>query len=53
MPEPRKCSDELRERAVQARPSGRPCGPRYLGIHKEAVQGWVRPAQVEQGAAPT
>ncbi|MGW9211792.1 IS3 family transposase [Embleya sp. NPDC055664] len=49
MPAPRKYPDELREWAV--RTSGRPVAhvARDLGIHKEALRGWVRQAEADAG----
>ncbi|WP_107364773.1 transposase [Streptomyces agglomeratus] len=47
--------DELRERAVrEVRSSGRPVAhvARDLGIHKEALRGWVRQAEVDDGGRP-
>ncbi|GFH39152.1 MULTISPECIES: transposase [Streptomyces] len=52
MPAPRKYPDELRERAVrEVRSSGRPIAhvARDLGIHKEALRGWVRQAEADAG----
>ncbi|BBA96936.1 hypothetical protein RVR_2462 [Actinacidiphila reveromycinica] len=45
MPAPRRYPDELRERAVrEVQTSGRPVAhvAKDLGIHKEALRGWVR-----------
>ncbi|WP_420882600.1 IS3 family transposase [Streptomyces noursei] len=53
MPAPRKYPDELRERAVrEVQTSGRPVAhvARDLGIHKEALRGWVRQAEADQGS---
>ncbi|MGW7303939.1 MULTISPECIES: IS3 family transposase [unclassified Streptomyces] len=52
MPAPRKYPDELRERAVrEVRTTGRPIAhvARDLGIHKEALRGWVRQAEADAG----
>ncbi|WP_435862011.1 IS3 family transposase [Streptomyces sparsogenes] len=52
MPAPRKYPDELRERAVrEVRTSGRPIAhvAKDLGIHKEALRGWVRQAEADSG----
>ena len=52
MPAPRKYPDELRERAVrEVRTSGRPIAhvAKDLGIHKEALRGWVRQAEADTG----
>ncbi|MGX4694867.1 transposase [Streptomyces sp. JNUCC 63] len=52
MPAPRKYPDELRERAVrEVRTTGRPVAhvARDLGIHKEALRGWVRQAEADAG----
>ncbi|MGW4049178.1 IS3 family transposase [Streptomyces sp. NPDC004721] len=52
MPSPRKYPDELRERAVrEVRTTGRPVAhvARDLGIHKEALRGWVRQAEADAG----
>ncbi len=52
MPAPRKYPDELRERAVrEVRTTGRPVAhvARDLGIHKEAMRGWVRQAEADAG----
>ncbi|MEU9979298.1 IS3 family transposase [Streptomyces sp. NPDC051014] len=52
MPAPRKCPDELRERAVrEVRTTGRPIAhvAKDLGIHKEALRGWVRQAEADHG----
>ena len=53
MPAPRKYPDELRERAIrEVRSSGRPIAhvARGLGIHKEALRGWVRQVEADRGA---
>ncbi|MCX4231196.1 IS3 family transposase [Streptomyces sp. A15ISP2-DRY2] len=52
MPAPRKYPDELRERAVrEVRATGRPIAhvAKDLGIHKEALRGWVRQAEADNG----
>ncbi|WP_193317898.1 MULTISPECIES: transposase [Streptomyces] len=52
MPAPRRYSDELRERAVrEVRATGRPIAhvARDLGLHKEALRGWVRQAEADVG----
>ncbi|WP_329138163.1 IS3 family transposase [Streptomyces sp. NBC_01476] len=52
MPAPRKYPDELRERAIrEVRATGRPIAhvAKDLGIHKEALRGWVRQAEVDRG----
>ncbi|WP_432021188.1 transposase [Streptomyces sp. 1222.5] len=52
VPAPRKYPDELRERAVrEVRTTGRPVAhvARDLGIHKEAMRGWVRQAEADAG----
>ncbi|GAA0907001.1 MULTISPECIES: transposase [Streptomyces violaceusniger group] len=52
---PWKYPDELRERAVrEVQSSGRPVAhvARDLGIHKEALRGWVRQAEAGQGSGP-
>ncbi|MFJ3439081.1 transposase [Streptomyces cyaneofuscatus] len=51
MPAPRKYSDELRERAIrEVRAIGRPIAhvAKDLGIHKEALRGWVRQAEADR-----
>src|SRR3954454_19258741 len=57
MPAPKKCSDELRERATRlALESGRPIAQvaRDLGVHKEALRRWVRRAKAEAaGGTPS
>ena len=53
MPAPRKCPDELRERAVRlVFESGRPIAQvaRDLGVHKEALRHWVRQAEADAGS---
>ncbi|MFD6326512.1 transposase [Streptomyces sp. NPDC058442] len=50
MAAPRKYPDELRERAVrEVRTTGRPIAhvAKDLGIHKEALRGWVRQAEAD------
>ncbi|MEN1891212.1 transposase [Streptomyces mirabilis] len=52
MAAPRKYPDELRERAIrEVRASGRPVAhvARDLGIHPEALRGWVRQAEADNG----
>ncbi|MER6504846.1 IS3 family transposase [Streptomyces sp. NPDC001455] len=52
MAAPRKCPDELRERAIrEVRTTGRPIAhvAKDLGIHKEALRGWVRQAEADRG----
>ncbi|MDX3241253.1 transposase [Streptomyces sp. ME18-1-4] len=52
MPAPRKYSDDLRERAVrEVRATGRPIAhvAKDLGIHREALRGWVRQAEADHG----
>ncbi|MGW7600493.1 IS3 family transposase [Streptomyces antimycoticus] len=52
MAAPRKYPDELRERAVrEVRTTGRPIAhvAKDLGIHKEALRGWVRQAEADHG----
>ncbi|MGP3951473.1 IS3 family transposase [Streptomyces sp. 7N604] len=52
MPAPRKYPDELRERAVrEVRTTGRPIAhvAKDLGIHKEALRGWLRQAEADTG----
>lgn len=52
MAAPRKYPDELRERAVrEVRATGRPMAhvAKDLGIHKEALRGWVRQAEADRG----
>ena len=52
MAAPRKYPDELRERAVRlVFESGRPIAhvARDLGVHKEALRGWVRQAEADSG----
>ncbi|GLX02379.1 transposase [Microtetraspora sp. NBRC 16547] len=51
----RKYPDELRERAVWlVRESGRPIAQiaRDLGVHREALRGWVRQAEADDGSRP-
>src|SRR3954464_12194415 len=55
MPAPRKYPDELRERAIrEVRTTGRPIAhvAKDLGIHKEALRGWVRQAEADHGDRP-
>ena len=55
MPAPRKYPDELRERAVrEVQTSGRPVAhvAKDLGIHKEALRGWVCQAEADKGDRP-
>lgn len=52
MPAPRKYPDELRARAIrEVCSTGRPVAhvARDLGIHKEALRGWVRQAEADAG----
>lgn len=52
MAAPRTYPDELRERAVrEVRATGRPVAhvARDLGIHPEALRGWVRQAEADSG----
>jgi hypothetical protein len=52
MAAPRKYPDELRERAVrEVRSTSRPIAyvAKDLGIHKEALRGWVRQAEADRG----
>ncbi|MFD7408584.1 transposase [Streptomyces sp. NPDC059866] len=52
MAAPRKYPDELRERAIrEVRATGRPVAhvARDLGIHPEALRGWVRQAETDAG----
>ncbi|MFJ2899736.1 IS3 family transposase [Streptomyces sp. NPDC087218] len=52
MAAPRKHPDELRERAIrEVRTTGRPIAhvAKDLGIHKEALRGWVRQAEADRG----
>ena len=52
MPAPKKYPDELRERAVGlVFESGRPIAhvAQDLGVHKEALRGWVRQAEADRG----
>ncbi|MYQ82066.1 MULTISPECIES: transposase [unclassified Streptomyces] len=51
MPAPRKYPDELRERAIrEVRSTGRPIAhvAKDLGIHKEALRGWVRQVEADR-----
>jgi transposase len=55
MPAPRKYPQELRERAVRlVGESGRPIAhvAKDLGVHPEALRGWVRQAQADAGERP-
>jgi len=55
MAAPRKYSEELRDRAVRlVFESGRPIAhvARDLGVHKEALRGWVRQARADRGERP-
>ncbi|WP_405653654.1 transposase [Streptomyces sp. NBC_00019] len=50
MAAPRKYPDELRERAIrEVRATGRPVAhvAKDLGIHPEALRGWVRQAEAD------
>jgi len=52
VPAPRKYPDQLRERAIrEVRTTGRPVAhvAKDLGIHKEALRGWVRQAEADAG----
>ncbi|MET7778647.1 transposase [Streptomyces mirabilis] len=52
MPAPRKYPDELRESAIrEVRTTGQPVAhvAKDLGIHKEALQQWVRQAEPDHG----
>ncbi|MGW0916886.1 transposase [Streptomyces sp. NPDC002784] len=52
MPAPRRYPGELRERAVrEVRTTGRPIAhvAKDLGIHKEALRGWVRQVEADAG----
>jgi transposase len=52
MAAPRKYPDELRDRAIrEVRATGRPIAhvAKDLGIHKEALRGWVRQAEADRG----
>jgi transposase len=56
VPAPRKCPDELRERAIRkVFASGRPIAhvARDLGIHREALRAWVRQAEADRAPRPT
>ncbi|MEU3657998.1 transposase [Streptomyces sp. NPDC032161] len=52
MAAPRKYPDELRGRAIrEVRTTGRPVAhvAKDLGVHKEALRGWVREAEADRG----
>ncbi|MGW3956857.1 transposase [Streptomyces sp. NPDC004752] len=56
MAAPRKYPDELRERTIhEVRTTGRPIAhvAKNLGIHKEALRGWVRQARPTAASATT